>query len=195
MAKYKPTVRKQNGGGRQLATRSYKAYFEVVTITPPPSKPAIVFSCDKGDNTITLTDAINSKILTYSHWKDVISLCDLTDNQFRAIQDNKRLMHDLTMQCIDEIIKNLNKKTTSNEHHFVLKNRVSYRATDGNVNSGYIVRTSKKSVWIVHCDEIFGDEPVVRMLRNSNVKHVQPFVGEVENTVINYRMVDPRNEL
>jgi hypothetical protein len=55
-------------------------------------------------------------------------------------------MHDLTMQCIDEIIKDLNKKkTTSNEHHFVLKNRESYRDTDGNVNSGYIVRTSKKS--------------------------------------------------
>jgi len=50
-------------------------------------------------------------------------------------------MHDLTMQCIDEIINNLNKKTMSNEHHFVLKNHVSYRATDGNMNSGYIVRT------------------------------------------------------
>jgi len=195
MARYKLTVRKRHGGRRQLATRLYRAYFEVITIAPPPSKPAIVFSCDKGDNTITLTDAINSKILTYSHWKDVISLCDLTDNQFRAIQDNKRLMHDLTMQCIDEIIINLNKKTTSNQHHFVLKNRVSYRATDGNVNSGYIVRTSKKSVWIVHCDEIFGDKRVVRILRNSNVQHVQPFVGKVENTVINYSMVDPRNVL
>ena len=63
------------------------------------------------------------------------------------------------------------------------------------MNLGYIVRTSKKSVWIVHCDEILGDEPVVRMLRNSKVKHVQPFVGKVEKTVINYRMVDPRNEL
>ena len=56
----------------------------------------------------------------------------------------------------------------------------SYRATNGNVILGYIVSTPKKSVWIVHCDEIFGDEPVVRMLTRSNVKHVQPFMGKVE---------------
>jgi hypothetical protein len=38
-------------------------------------------------------------------------------------------------------------------------------------------------VWRVHCDEIFGDETVVRMLRNSKkVTHVQPFVGKVKNS-------------
>ena len=51
------------------------------------------------------------------------------------------------------------------------------------MNSGYIICTSKKCVWRVHCDEIFGDETVVRMLRNSKkVTHVQPFVGKVKNS-------------
>ena len=60
---------------------------------------------------------------------------------------------------------------------------------------GCIVSTPKKSVWIVHCDIIFGDEPVVRMLTRSNVKHVRQFMGKVQKSVINYRMVDPRNKL
>jgi hypothetical protein len=82
------------------------------------------------------------------------------------------------MQRIDEIINYLNKKTISNEHCFVLKNRIKYRDEDGYPNySGYIVRTSKKSVWVVGCDDIFDEGSVVRRLRNSKVSHACPFVG------------------
>jgi hypothetical protein len=169
----------------QLSTVFTPVFVEVDTIVPLRSKPAIVF----GDDKITLPDVINWKILEYLHWSDIIALHGSSYFLSRSIYYNERLMFDLTMQRIDEIINYLNKKSISNEHCFVLKNRVKYMDEDGYPNcSGYIVHTSKKSVWIVGCDDLFDEGSVVRQLRNSKVSHVRPFVGEVLITVINYHM-------
>jgi hypothetical protein len=56
---------------RQLASVYKTVYFGVETITPPPSKPVVVFSLNEGDDKITLPDVINSKILEYVHWSDI----------------------------------------------------------------------------------------------------------------------------
>ena len=70
---------------RQLASVYKKVYFGVETITPLPSKPAVVFSLNEGDDKITLPDVINSKILEYAHWSDIFTLRSLSDNQKREI--------------------------------------------------------------------------------------------------------------
>jgi hypothetical protein len=89
---------------RQLASVYKTVYFGVETITPPPSKPAVVFSLNEGDNKITLPDVVNSKILDYAHWSDIFTLRSLSDNQKREIDGNKSLVFNLTMQRLEEII-------------------------------------------------------------------------------------------
>jgi len=54
MARYKQVVRPHRS--LQLVTVYKKVYFGVKTIAPPPSKPAVVFSLNEGDDTITLLD-------------------------------------------------------------------------------------------------------------------------------------------
>jgi hypothetical protein len=77
---------------RQLASVYKKVYFGVETITPPSSKPAIVFSLNEGDDKITLPGVINSKILEYAHWSDIFTLRSLSDNQKREIDGNKKVL-------------------------------------------------------------------------------------------------------
>ena len=54
MERYKQVVRPHRH--LQLATVYKKVYFGVKTIAPPPSKPAVVFSLNEGDDKITLLD-------------------------------------------------------------------------------------------------------------------------------------------
>jgi len=54
MARHKQVVRPHRS--LQLVTVNKKVYFGVKTITPPPSKPAVVFSLNESDDTITLLD-------------------------------------------------------------------------------------------------------------------------------------------
>jgi hypothetical protein len=176
---------------RQLVSVYKKVYFGVKTITPPPSKPAVVFSLNEGDNKITLPDVINSKILEYAHWSDIFTLRSLSDNQRREIDGNKSLVFNMTMQRLDEIIKNHSVKSnkSANSHHFILKNRVSFMAKDGKLKTGYIIHFSNDFVSIVHCDDVFDQKPVVKRMASANVNHIRPFVGEVEETVKNFTFV------
>ena len=178
----------------QLASIYEKVYFGVETIAPIPSKSAVVFSLNEGYDKITLPDVINSKILEYAHWSDIIFiLCSLSDNQKRAIDGNKSLIFNLTMQRLNEIISNHNVKKsniTANSHHFVLKNRVSYTTKDNKLKTGYIIHFSSEYVSIVHCDDVFEHKPVVKRMSSANVNHIRPFVGELEETVNNYTFVN-----
>jgi len=178
----------------QLASVYKKVYFGVKTITPPPSKPAVVFSLNEGDDKITLPDVINSKILEYAHWSDIFMLHSLLDNQKREINGNKSLVFNLTMQHFDEIIKNHSVKSnkSANSHHFILKNCISFMAKDRKLKTGYIIHFSNYFVSIMHCDDIFDERPVVKKMASANVNHICPFVGEVEETVDNFTFVDRR---
>ena len=180
---------------RQLASVYKTVYFGVETITPPPSKPAVVFSLNEGDGKITLPDVINSKILEYAHWSDIFKLRSLSDNQKREINGNKSLVFNMTMQRLDEIIRNHSVKSnkSANKHHFILKNRVSFMAKDKKLTTGYIIHFSNEFVSIVHCDDLFDKKPGVTKMASANVTHVRPFVGEVEETVKNVTFVNPRN--
>ncbi len=89
MVRYKQSMKPRPH--RQLVTVSKEVYFKVKNIAPSPSKPAIVFSLNKGEDKITLPDVINAKILKYMHWKDIFALCSLSDNQKREIDGNKLL--------------------------------------------------------------------------------------------------------
>jgi hypothetical protein len=179
---------------RQLASVYKTVYFGVETITPLPSKPAVVFSLNEGDDKITLPDVINSKILDYAQWSDIFTLRSLSDNQKREINGNKSLVFNLTMQRLDEIIKNHSVKSnkSANSHHFILKNRVSFMAKDRKLKTGYIIHFSNDFVSIVNCDDVFHKRPVVKRMASANVNHIRPFVGEVEETVKKYSFVDPR---
>jgi hypothetical protein len=94
---------------------------------------------NEGDNKITLPDVVNSKILDYAHWSDIFTLRSLSDNQKREIDGNKSLVFNLTMQRLDEIIKNHSIKSnkSANSHHFILTNRVSFMAKDRKLKTGY----------------------------------------------------------
>ena len=181
---------------RQLASVYKKVYFGVKTITPPPSlKPAVVFSLNEGDHKITLPDVINSKILEYAHWSDIFKLRSLSDNQKREINGNKSLVFNMTMQRLDEIIRNHSVKSnkSANKHHFILKNRVSFMAKDKKLTTGYIIHFSNEFVSIVHCDDLFDEKPGVTRMASANVNHIRPFVGEVEETVKNVTFVNRRD--
>ena len=145
---------------RQLASVYKTVYFGVETITPPPSKPAVVFSLNEGDGKITLPDVINSKILEYVHWSDIFKL-----RSQREINGNKSLVFNMTMQRLDEIIKNHSVKSnkSANSHHFILKNRVSFMAK-GKLKTGYIIHFSNDFVSIVNCDDVFHKRPVVKRM-------------------------------
>ncbi len=58
MVRYKQSVKPRPRC--QLATVSKQVYFEVKNIAPSPSKLAIVFSLNKGEDKITLPDVINA---------------------------------------------------------------------------------------------------------------------------------------
>jgi hypothetical protein len=180
---------------RQLASVYKTVYFGVETITPPPSKPAVVFSLNEGDDKITLPDVINSKILEYAHWSDIFKLRSLSDNQKREINGNKSLVFNMTMQRLDEIIRNHSVKSnkSANKHHFILKNRVSFMAKDKKLTTGYIIHFSNEFVSIVHFDDLYDEKPGVTRMASTNVTHIRPFVGEVEETVKNVTFVNPRD--
>ena len=175
---------------RQLASVYKTVYFGVETITPPPSKPAVVFSLNEGDGKITLPDVINFKILEYVHWSDIFKL-----RSQREINGNKSLVFNMTMQRLDEIIRNYSVKSnkSANKHHFILKNRVSFMAKDKKLTTGYIIHFSNEFVSIVHCDDLFDKKPGVKRMASAKVTHIRPFVGEVEETVKNVTFVNPRN--
>jgi hypothetical protein len=130
-------------------------------------KPAVVFSLNEGDEKITLPNVINSKILEYAHWSDIFMLRSLSDNQKREIDGNKSLVFNLTMQCLDKIIRNRSVKTnkSANAHHFILKNRVSFMAKDRKLKSGYIIHFLNEYVSIVLCDDILMKEQLSRKWR------------------------------
>jgi hypothetical protein len=176
-------------------TVSKQVYFEVKNIAPSPSKPAPVLLLNKGEDKITWPDVINAKILEYTHWKDIFVLHSLSDNQKREINGNKLLVFNLTMQCLDEIIRKINTKTNTlaNAHHFVLKICVSFKAADNRkMKTGYIVNLSKKYVSIVHCNDVFNEGADVKKMVSAKVNHTRFFVGEVEETVNNFNWVDSR---
>ena len=108
-------------------------------------------------------------------------LRSLSDNQKREIDGNKSLVFNLTMQRLDEIIKNHSVKSnkSANSHHFILKNRVSFMAKDGKLKTGYIIHFSNDFVSIVHCDDVFDQKPVVKRMASTNVNHIShsPFRG------------------
>jgi hypothetical protein len=181
----------------QLATVYKKVYFGVETIVPSPSKPATVFKMNEGDDKITLPDVINSKILEYTHWSNIFTLRSLSNSQKREIDVNKHLIFDLTMQRLNEIFKTTAStgtmtRRTKNEHQFILKNRVSFMAQDRMLKTGYIVHFLEQYVSIVHCDYVFDEGTVVVKMRSAKVNHICPFVGEVEETVNNYSLIDSR---
>ncbi len=116
-------------------------------------------------------------------------LHSLSDDQKREIDGDKLLVFNLTMQCLDKIMRKINTKTNTlaNARHFVLKNCVSFKAAENRMlKTGYIVNLFKKYVSIVHCDDIFNEGADVKKMVSPKVNHICPFVGEVEEMVDNF---------
>jgi hypothetical protein len=65
-------------------------------------------------------------------------------------------------------------------------------AKDRELKTGYIIHFSNEYVSIVHCDDIFNDNAVVKKMGSANVNHICPFVGEVEEMEEKFTFVDPR---
>ena len=65
-------------------------------------------------------------------------------------------------------------------------------AEDKTLKTGYVVHFSKEYVSIVHWDDVFDEEAVVKKLGSTKVNHICPFVGEVEERVNNFYWVDSR---
>jgi hypothetical protein len=173
MVRYKQSIKPRPRC--QLATVSKQVYFEVKNIAPSPSKPAIVFSLNKGEDKITLPDVINAKILEYTHWKEIFVLRSLSDNQKREIDENKLLVFNSTMQCLNKIIRKINPKTNTSgkARHFVLKNHFAFKAADNRtLKTGYIINLSKKYVSIVHCNDVFDEGADVTKLVSAKVNHI-----------------------
>jgi hypothetical protein len=146
---------------------------------------------------ITLPDVINSKILEYMHWSDIFTLRSLSDSQKREININKPLIFNLTMQHLNKIIKMTASMVTTtgrtkNEHQFVLKNCASFMAQNRTLKTGYIVHFLEQYVRIVHCDCVFDKGTVIVKMRSVKVNYICPFVGEVEEMVNNYSLIDSR---
>jgi hypothetical protein len=77
--------------------------------------------------------------------------------------------------------------TLANAHHFVLKNRVSFKAADNRtLKTECIVNLFKKYVSIVHCDDVFDKGADVKKMVSAKVNHICPFVGEAEEMVDNF---------
>ena len=85
MVRYKQSIRIRRR--YQRVSVYNKVYFEVDTIV-----------INEGVDKITLPDVINSKILNYSHWKDIILLCGLDYIQCIAIENNKRRLCNALMR-------------------------------------------------------------------------------------------------
>ncbi len=100
----------------------------------------------------------------------------------------------MTMQHLDEILRNLSLKTNklTNARHFVLKNHVSFKAEDVTITIGFIINFSKEYVRITHCNDVFNEWSAIKRMVSAKVKHICPFVGEVEETVVNFNWVDSR---
>ncbi len=154
----------------------------------PLFKASIVFLLNEGDNKITLSNVVNDKIFKYMHWSDNFKL------RYPSIIGNKNLVFNLTMQRLDEILGNLNLKTNklTNARHFVLKNHVSFKAEDVTIKTGYIINSSKEYVRITRCNDVFNEWSAIKRMVSAKVKHICPFVGEVEEMVVDCNWVDSR---
>jgi hypothetical protein len=108
------------------------------------------------------------------------ALRSLSENQKTEIDGNKLLVFNLTMQCLDKIIRKINTKTntSANAHHFALKNRVSFKAADNRtLKTGYIINLFKKYVSIVHCNDIFDEGLDVKKNGECKGESYSPFCG------------------
>ncbi len=65
-------------------------------------------------------------------------------------------------------------------------------AEDRTLKTGYIVHFSKEYVSIVHCDDVFDEEVVIKKLGSAKVNCIHPFVGEVEERVVNNFLLGPQ---
>jgi hypothetical protein len=141
---------------------------------------------NEGDDKSTLPDVINAMILKYTHWSDIFMLHSLSDNQKREIEGNKQLIFNL--------IGISTSRPTTRQIHVTLsmKNYASSMAEARTLKTRYIAHFPKKNVSIVHCDDVFDEEAVVKKMGSAKVNHIHPFVGEVEERVNNFYWVNSR---
>jgi hypothetical protein len=136
------------------------------------------------------------KIFEYLTWKRVNKFKEVLTTAKMYIKQNKvHLYFKSTMECLNEITKQINGKENKNKKMFRLKNWVKFRVTgEGEWKMGYIVKTRSKNVFVVLGDEVFTvAKPEVKMVKNMNAEHVSPFVGEQMEDVQDWVWIDIRN--
>ena len=65
-------------------------------------------------------------------------------------------------------------------------------AEDRMLKTGYIVYFPKEYVSIVHWDDVFDDEAVIKKMGSTKVNHIHPFMGEVEEKVNIFYWINSR---
>ncbi len=131
---------------------------------------------------------VTNKIFEYLTWKRVNKFKEVSTTTKMYIKQNKvHLCFKSTMECLNEIIKQINGKENKNKNIFRFKNRVKFRVTgEGEWKKGYINKTTPKKVFVVLGDEVFTvAKPEVKMVKNMNAEHVSPFMGEQTEDVQN----------
>ncbi len=89
---------------------------------------------------------VNNKIFEYLTWKSVNKFKEVSTMAKTYIEQNKvHLCFKSTMECLNEITKQINGKENKNKKMFRLKNQVKFRVTgEGEWKMGYIVKDYAK---------------------------------------------------
>ncbi len=94
---------------------------------------------------------VTNKIFEYLTWKRVNKFKEVSTTAKTYIKQNKvHLYFKSTMECLNEITKQINGKGNKNKKMFRLKNQVKFRVTgEGEWKTGYIIKTMPKNVFVV----------------------------------------------
>ncbi len=176
----------------RLFTVKGKKYFDIKNVEPSQENRVQVLPWKDPNIPLEVTD----KIFEYLTWKRVNKFREVLTTVKTYTEQNKvHLCFKSTMECLNEIIKQINGKENKNKKMFRLKNRVKFRVTgEGEWKKGYIVKTTPKNVFVVLWDEVFTvAKPEVKMVKNMNAGHVSSFVGEQTENVQNWVWINIRN--
>jgi hypothetical protein len=176
----------------RLFTVKGKRYFDIKNVEPSQENRVQVSPWTDPNIPLEVTD----KIFEYLTWKRVNKFKEVLTTAKTYIEQNKvHLCFKSTMERLNEITKQINGKENRNKKMFRLKNQVKFRVTgEGEWKTGYIVKTTPKSVFVVLGDEVFTvAKPVVKMVKNMNAEHMNPFVGKQTEDVQNWVWINIRN--
>ncbi len=165
---------------RQLANILWPKYAVRENIAPPQTEGRQKRIWDE------FPAKVNDKILKYLTPTELVELKDVLMKSKEFIEENKVLCFNKTLECLDKIIKGITKGCNNNvesEFKFVTKNRVRFEGSGGEGGRGYIVRTTKRFVYVVLEKDLYKAKQDIKFVRSHKVKHMSPFMGEETNDV------------